>query len=250
MILRNKNTIVTGGSKGIGKSIATIFAQNGANVIINYKSSEKQALELAENLSKLDVNVYIKKGDVSIHEEAKELIDFTVEKLGSVDILVNNAGAGLSLDSALEIKQEDFSKVIDVNLKGTFFCSMEAIKHMKEKKSGKIISISTSAVDQPRGGTAAYTASKAGIELLMNSLAEEFGPYGINANIVAPGPTETDMLAQFFTPERKKQVEGSIPLRRMAKPDDIAKAVLFFASEMADYITGQKIVVDGGRTIR
>ncbi|MFZ7134676.1 MAG: SDR family NAD(P)-dependent oxidoreductase [Eubacteriales bacterium] len=250
MLLEGKNAVITGGAKGIGKAIAIAFAQNGANVVINFKSSLDEAIQLKEELCQYHVDILLKQGDISHLDEAKDLIEYTVNQLGTIDILVNNAGAGLSLDSAQQIQQEDFSKVIDVNLKGTFYCSMEAIKIMKSKKYGKIISISTSAVDQPRGGTAAYTASKAGIELLMSSLAQEFGPDGINVNVVAPGPTETEMLTQFFTPERKKKVENANPLRRMAHPQDIANAVLFFASDMAGYITGQKIVVDGGRTIR
>lgn len=250
MLLKDKVAIVTGGAKGIGREIVKRFILEGAKVVVNYKNSYTDAQNLVNELEKLKSNILIKQADISVFEDAKELIDFTFDKFGKIDILVNNAGAGLSLNSALDIKNSDFCKVIDVNLKGTFYCSMEAIKHMKEQKYGKIISISTSAVDQPRGGTAAYSASKAGIELLMKSLAEEFGPFGINVNTVAPGPTETEMLAQFFTQERKIQVQQSIPLRRMANPQDIANTVLFLASSMSDYITGQKIVVDGGRTIR
>lgn len=250
-MLRDKIAIVTGGAKGIGRAIVEELASNGANIMINFNSSCDEASALKEILElKYGVAIQIKQGDLSQVKNAKDLIDETIKHYGKIDILINNAGKGLSLPSALDIREEDFSSVIDVNLKGTFYCSMEAIKHMVTRGHGKIISISTSAVDQPRGGTAAYTASKAGIELVMNSLAQEFGPSGINVNIVAPGPTETEMLDQFFTKERKLQVENEIPLRRMAKPQDIAKAVLFLSSSMADYITGQKIVVDGGRTIR
>ena len=249
-MLKGKTAVITGGAKGIGKAIVEEFAKNGANIVINYNCSKLEAQKLKDELIRYDITVIIKKADVSNPSEAKELINYTVRTLGSIDILVNNAGSGLSLPSALDIKSEDFCKVIDINLKGTFYCSMEAIHHMVKQQYGRIISISTSAVDQPRGGTAAYTASKAGIELMMNSLAQEFGPQGVNVNVVAPGPTETEMLDQFFTADRKRQVENEIPLGRMAKPEDIAQATLFLASSMADYITGQKIVVDGGRTIR
>ncbi|MPW25341.1 glucose 1-dehydrogenase [Alkalibaculum sp. M08DMB] len=251
MLLLNKVAIVTGGAKGIGKAIVEEFASNGANIMINYNTSHKEAIDLKEKLElKYHVEICIKQGDISIPQESIDLVETTIKHFGKIDILINNAGAGLSLPSAFDVKDVDFCRVIDVNLKATFNCSMEVIKHMVKQGSGKIISISTSAVNQPRGGTVAYTASKAGIELIMNSLAQEFGPSGINLNIVAPGPTETEMLNQFFTLERKKQVENEIPLRRMAKPEDIAKATLFLSSSMADYITGQKIVVDGGRTIR
>lgn len=250
MLLKGRNALITGAAKGIGMAIAFAFARNGANIIINYNSSDEEAIKLKEELKEYGVKVVIKHADISYDDEADELIEFCIKEMGRIDILVNNAGMGLSLDSALDITNKDFGRVLDVNLKGTFNCSMKAIKHMIDNKYGKIISISTSAVIQPRGGTAAYTASKAGIELLMNSLAQEFGPDGINVNTVAPGPTETEMLKEFFTPERKKQVEEAIPLRRMANPNDIAEAVVFLASNMSDYITGQKIIVDGGRTIR
>ncbi|NTW71012.1 MAG: 3-oxoacyl-ACP reductase FabG [Eubacteriaceae bacterium] len=249
-MLKNKVAVVTGGSRGIGKAIVKEFARNGASVVINFHCSEEAANELKNELEGQGAKVRVFKADVSDPTEAKKLIEYTVKEFGTIDILVNNAGAGLALPSALDITFEDFSRIIDINLKGTFFCSMEAVKHMIEKKTGRIISISSSAVKQPRGGTAAYSASKSGVELLMNSLAQEFGPCGINVNTVAPGPTETDMLKDFFTPERKKEVEAAIPLRRLAIPEDIAKAVLFFSTDMSDYITGQKILVDGGRTIR
>ncbi|SHE40628.1 3-oxoacyl-[acyl-carrier protein] reductase [Alkalibacter saccharofermentans DSM 14828] len=249
-MLKGKSAVVTGASKGIGKAIAIELAKNGADIVINYCSSEDAAKDLKKDIEALGSKAVLCCCDVSVPEEAKALVDLAVEKFGKIDILINNAGIGLAPPSALDITNEDFARVIDINLKGTFYCSMEAVREMMKRGSGKIIGISSSAVEQPRGGTAAYSASKSGVELLMNSLAQEFGPYGINVNIVAPGPTETEMLKDFFTPERKKEVESGIPLRRLAKPEDIAKAVLFLVSDMSGYITGQKILVDGGRTIR
>ncbi|HAE60882.1 MAG TPA: beta-ketoacyl-ACP reductase [Eubacteriaceae bacterium] len=249
-MLKGKVAVVTGASKGIGRAIAVELAKNGADIVINYCSSEKAAKDLKKIIEDLGSKAVLCCCDVSVPEQSKALIDLAVNEFGKIDILVNNAGIGLAPPSALDISNEDFAKVIDINLKGTFYCSMEAIKEMMKNKSGKIIGISSSAVEQPRGGTAAYSASKSGVELLMRSLAQEFGPYGINVNTVAPGPTETEMLKDFFTPERKKEVESGIPLRRLATPKDIAKAVLFLATDQSEYITGQKILVDGGRTIR
>jgi NAD(P)-dependent dehydrogenase (short-subunit alcohol dehydrogenase family) len=249
-MLKGKVAVVTGASKGIGRAIAVELAKNGADIVINYCSSEKAAKDIKKIIEDLGSKAVLCCCDVSVPEQSKALIDLAVNEFGKIDILVNNAGIGLAPPSALDISNEDFAKVIDINLKGTFYCSMEAIKEMMKNKSGKIIGISSSAVEQPRGGTAAYSASKSGVELLMRSLAQEFGPYGINVNTVAPGPTETEMLKDFFTPERKKEVESGIPLRRLATPKDIAKAVLFLATDQSEYITGQKILVDGGRTIR
>jgi NAD(P)-dependent dehydrogenase (short-subunit alcohol dehydrogenase family) len=249
-MLKGKVAVVTGASKGIGRAIAVELAKNGADIVINYCSSEKAAKDLKKIIEDLGSKAVLCCCDVSVPEQSKALIDLAVNEFGKIDILVNNAGIGLAPPSALDISNEDFAKVIDINLKGAFYCSMEAIKEMMKNKSGKIIGISSSAVEQPRGGTAAYSASKSGVELLMRSLAQEFGPYGINVNTVAPGPTETEMLKDFFTPERKKEVESGIPLRRLATPKDIAKAVLFLATDQSEYITGQKILVDGGRTIR
>jgi NAD(P)-dependent dehydrogenase (short-subunit alcohol dehydrogenase family) len=249
-MLKGKVAVVTGASKGIGRAIAVELAKNGADIVINYCSSEKAAKDLKKIIEDLGSKAVLCCCDVSVPEQSKALIDLAVNEFGKIDILVNNAGIGLAPPSALDISNEGFAKVIDINLKGTFYCSMEAIKEMMKNKSGKIIGISSSAVEQPRGGTAAYSASKSGVELLMRSLAQEFGPYGINVNTVAPGPTETEMLKDFFTPERKKEVESGIPLRRLATPKDIAKAVLFLATDQSEYITGQKILVDGGRTIR
>jgi NAD(P)-dependent dehydrogenase (short-subunit alcohol dehydrogenase family) len=249
-MLKGKVAVVTGASKGIGRAIAAELAKSGADIVINYCSSEKAAKDLKKIIEDLGSKAVLCCCDVSVPEQAKALIDLAVNEFGKIDILVNNAGIGLAPPSALDISNEDFARVIDINLKGTFYCSMEAIKEMMKNRSGKIIGISSSAVEQPRGGTAAYSASKSGVELLMRSLAQEFGPYGINVNTVAPGPTETEMLKDFFTPERKKEVESGIPLRRLAAPEDIAKTVLFLATDQSEYITGQKILVDGGRTIR
>lgn len=249
-MLKNKVALITGASKGIGRAIAIAFANNHANIVINYNKSKEEAEEVIKELREFGIMAFAKHGDISKKNEAEDLINYTVKKLGKIDILVNNAGMGLAKDSILDIDVEEFNNVIDTNLKGTYYCTIKTLEYMKKQKGGKIVSISTSAVDQPRGGTSPYTASKAGVEILMNSCAQEFGPFGINCNTVAPGPTETEMLMKFFTPERKVKTEQSIPLRRLATPSDIAQAVLFFASPMSDYVTGQKVVVDGGRTIR
>ncbi|HCX64333.1 MAG TPA: beta-ketoacyl-ACP reductase [Eubacteriaceae bacterium] len=249
-MLKGKTAVVTGGAKGIGKSIVEILAKNGANVLIDYCSSGSEAQQLEKELCEKGYSVQSIQANVCQPEEAEKLIRQAIEIFGGIDILVNNAGKGLAPASITDIKYDELDSVLNVNFKGTFYCSVEAAKYMAEHGGGKIISISSSGVKQPRGGTAAYAASKSAVELLMRSIAHEFGEKGVAANTVAPGPTETEMLEDFFTEERKKEVEASIPMKRIGCPEDVAKVVLFFASELSDYVTGQTLLVDGGRTIR
>lgn len=243
-MLKGKNVIITGATRGIGKAIAFKFAKQGANIVIGYRSSDSEASQIKEELESLGVKVLLVKGDVSNSEYAKEIIGACKKDLGSVDILVNNAG--ITKDGlVMRMKDEDFSSVVDVNLKGTFNCSKEAAIVMLRQKSGKIINISSVIGLIGNAGQVNYAASKAGILGLTKSLAKELGSRGITVNAVAPGFIETDMTSELSETNRDF-VKNNLALKRFGSAEDVANAVSFLASDEASYITGQVINVDGG----
>lgn len=250
MILENRVALVTGGSRGIGKAIVERLAREGASVAINCSKSVEDAELLAKKIDATGKKAKVFKADVSSWQEVKAMMRSVIDTFGSIDILVNCAGFGVSKDSALDLTQEDWDKGVDINLKGSGYCCIEAIKWMKEHGGGDIVNISTSAIYAPRGGTTPYSAAKAAIVTMSRALAWEFGPYNIRVNVLAPGPTETEMLKLFFTPERKEKTIKEVPLRRISQPEDIAGAVLYFLSSDSRMITGQTLVVDGGRSLR
>lgn len=243
-MLKGKNAIVTGASRGIGRAIALKLASLGANVVINYRSSEEEAISLKEEISKFGVDTLIVKGDISNSKDVNTLITQAKEKFGKIDIMVNNAG--ITKDTLiLRMKEEDFDKVIDVNLKGVFNCLKEISPIMIKQKSGRIINISSVIGLVGNAGQVNYAASKAGVLGMTKSLAKELGGRGITVNAVAPGFIETDMtetLGDKFKEEAKK----TIPLKRLGSAEDVAAAVAFLASDDAAYITGQVLNVDGG----
>ncbi|MGL5575914.1 MAG: 3-oxoacyl-[acyl-carrier-protein] reductase [Sarcina sp.] len=242
--LNGKNIIITGATRGIGKAIAFKFANQGANIVIGYRSSDIEASKIKKELENLDIKVVLVKGDVSNPEYAKEIVSTCKRELGSVDILVNNAG--ITKDGLImRMKEEDFSSVVDVNLKGTFNCSKEAAIVMLRQKSGKIINISSVIGLIGNAGQVNYSASKAGILGLTKSLAKELGTRGITVNAVAPGFIETDMTSELSETNREF-VKNNLALKRFGSADDVANVVYFLASDEASYITGQVINVDGG----
>lgn len=243
-MLKGKCAIVTGAAKGIGKAIALKLASLGANIVLNYRSSEEKAIETENEIKALGVEVLRVKGDISNISDVENLINSAKEKFGKIDIMVNNAG--ITKDTLiLRMKEEDFNSVIDVNLKGVFNCLKTITPVMVKQKSGKIINLSSVVGIAGNAGQVNYAASKAGVIGMTKSLAKEIGARGITVNAVAPGFIETDMtevLGEKFKEETKK----AIPLKRLGKPEDVANVVAFLASEDADYITGQVIQVDGG----
>lgn len=243
-MLKDKVAVVTGGTRGIGRAIAIKLADEGANIVINYRSSDKEAEELKTILEEKGAKVLTVKCDISNFEDSKNLLDKCKEEFGKIDILVNNAG--ITKDTLImRMKEEDFDNVIDVNLKGTFNCAKHASAIMLKQKFGKIINMTSVVGIAGNAGQVNYAASKAGVIGLTKSLAKELGSRGITVNAVAPGFINTDMTASL-SEKVKEEASKNIPLKKLGNPEDVANLVGFLASDAANYITGQVINVDGG----
>ncbi len=247
--LKDKTAIVTGAGRGIGKSIAGAFAAAGAKVIVNDIDGDAAA-QVCQEIKDRGGFARPAKADVRVSAEIAEMVQMTVRDLGGIQVMVNNAGIVLR-KPAEEILEEEWDRVIQINLKGTFLCAQTAAKAMiAGGKGGKIINISSvmGAVALPP--RAAYCASKGGIINLTKDLAAEWAQYGIAVNGIAPGWTVTEMTQGYFSQEPvRRYLLERIPLNRLGKPEDIAHMAVFLASDYADYIIGQTIFVDGGWTI-
>lgn len=243
-MLKDKVAIITGSNRGIGKEIAKKLANLGANIVLNYRSNEEEATNVEEEIKALGVEVIKVKGDISKYEDVENLISTAKEKFGKIDILVNNAG--ITKDQLLiRMKEKDFDDVINVNLKGVFNCLKAISPVMIKQRSGKIVNISSVVGITGNAGQVNYAASKAGVIGMTKSLAKELGARGINVNAVAPGFIQTDMT-NSLSDKYKEQISNSIPLKRFGTTEDVANVVAFLVSDMASYITGQVINIDGG----
>lgn len=243
-MLKDKVAIVTGASKGIGRAIAINFAKEGAKVVLNYRSDDNGAQEVLKEIENSGGVAFLHRGDVSDFSVAEDLIKFCIEKFSRIDILVNNAG--ITRDTLLlRMKEEDFDSVINVNLKGSFNCVKHASSFMIKQKYGKILNISSVIGLIGNIGQINYAASKAGIIGMTKSLAKELGSRGINVNAIAPGFIETDMTS-VLEDKTKETIMSHIPLKRMGSVEDVSNLAVFLASDLASYITGQVITVDGG----
>ena len=244
MNLTGKIALVTGGSRGIGRSIALALASQGANVIINYTSNEESALKVIEEIESFNVKGLAVKANISKSEEVAEMINKIEETFDGIDILVNNAG--ITKDNLfIRMKEEDWDQVMDVNLKGTFLCTKAVIRKMIKQKYGRIINMSSVVGVAGNPGQANYCASKAGVIGFTKSIAKEVAGKNITVNAIAPGFIETDMTKVL--PENvKESMLEVIPMKKYGKPEDIANLVVFLSSDNANYITGQVIHVDGG----
>ena len=243
-MLKGKVALVTGASRGIGKAIALGLAENGAAVAVNYSSSESSALEVAEIIRKNGGKAEIFKARVNEEAEVEEMFSAVEKKLGPVDILVNNAG--ITKDNLLmRMKTEEWDMVIDVNLKGAFLCTRRALKGMMKNRYGKIINISSVVGFSGNAGQFNYSATKAGVIGMTKSAALECASRGIRVNADAPGFIETDMTASISDDMKAAYME-KIPLKSLGKPEDIANAVIYLASPLSDYMTGQTLHLNGG----
>lgn len=243
-MFKDKVAIVTGASKGIGRAIAINFAKEGAKVVLNYRSDDNGAQEVLKEIENSGGVALLHRGDVSDFSVAEDLIKFCIEKFSRIDILVNNAG--ITRDTLLlRMKEEDFDSVINVNLKGSFNCVKHASSFMIKQKYGKILNISSVIGLIGNVGQINYAASKAGIIGMTKSLAKELGSRGINVNAIAPGFIETDMTS-VLEDKTKETIMSHIPLKRMGSVEDVSNLAVFLASDLASYITGQVITVDGG----
>ena len=240
----SKTAIVTGGSRGIGRATAIELSKMGMNVAVIFHGNQEKADETVAACKANGVEAIAIKCDVKVMAEVQIAIENVMETFGSVDVLVNNAG--VTKDGLLlRMSEEDFDAVVDTNLKGCFLFSKACAAIMMKQRSGKIINIASIVGLKGNAGQANYAASKAGIIGFTKSLAKELGSRGITVNAVAPGFVETDMT-DVLSDKVKEAFLNMVPLKRTAKPEDIANAIGFLASEKADYITGQVLTVDGG----
>lgn len=246
-MLSGKIALVTGGGRGIGKAVALTLAGYGADVAVNYSGSREMADETAEQIRSLGRRAAVIRADVSSQEECARMFREAEEQLGKISILVNNAG--ITRDNlAIRMSEEEFTQVLDTNLKGTFFCMQLAAKSMLRQRGGRIVSISSISGVRGNAGQINYCGAKAGIVGMTKCLARELASRNITVNAVAPGYIDTDMTAVL--PEKVKEtVLSQVPLGRMGRPEDVAETVAFLASDRAGYITGQTILVDGGMGI-
>ena len=241
MMLKGKKALVTGASRGIGRAIAIKFAKNGAIVGINYFKSENEARKVLELVNEHSKGVLLK-GDVGSYKEAKKIVEDFVKFAGGIDILVNNAGI-YERKNFEELSEEQWDETLRINLKGSFNICKHALPYMHE--GGKIIFISSQLALKGSSHGADYAASKAGLLGLMKSLAIELASRKINVNAIAPGTIDTDIIAGYSMKERMER-EKQIPLGRIGKPEDVANVALFLASDLANYVTGEVILVTGG----
>lgn len=243
----NKTVFITGGGRGIGKEVALKFAENGYNIVTNYVSDKTDVEALKKEFEEKGVKSLILKADVTDSEAIENLVKKAIEKFESIDVLVNNAG--ITKDNLLmRMSEEEFSKVIDVNLKGTYIVTKIVSKYMMKKRQGSIINLSSVVGVVGNAGQCNYSASKAGILGFTKSIAKELASRNIRANAVAPGFIETDMTA-VLGENIKENIYNQIPLKRMGKAKEVANLVYFLGTEESSYITGQVISVDGGMTM-
>ena len=243
----NKVALITGSSRGIGKQIAIKLAKNGYNIVVNYINKNEEVEKTIEELKQFGIEVLEAQGDISNYEQSEKIVNSTIEKFGQIDVLVNNAGITKDM-LIMRMKKEDFTKVIDVNLVGTFNITKNVIPHMMKKRSGRIINISSVVGISGNAGQCNYAASKAGIIGFTKSLAKELASRNILVNAVAPGFIETNMT-DVLQENVKEEIKKQIPLKRIGKAEDVANAVYFLTSEESSYITGQVLQVDGGMLI-
>ena len=245
--LTGKNAIVTGGSMGIGSDICRVLGACGANVALNYRKHADEAKAIGADVEKAGAKAMVVQADVASFEDAAKMVDAVVAEWGTLDILVCNAG--INWDGVIwKMSEEQWDKVIDINLKGYFNYIRHAAPVMREAKYGKIVNITSINGKRGKFGQSNYASSKAGIIGLTKTVARDLGKYGINVNAVAPGLIETEMMKQ--APEKVKEMAlAEILLKRLGQPEEVANVVAFLASDLSRHVTGQVINVDGGQLL-
>ena len=240
----DKVAMITGATRGIGKQIALTLANEGYNIVLNYRTKNDELIQAKNEIESKNVKCLTVQGDVTNFEDCKQMIESAIKEFGKIDVLINNAG--ITKDMLLaRMKEEDFKQVIDVNLVGTFNMTKNVISYMMKARNGRIINISSVVGIAGNAGQTNYSASKAGIIGFTKSLAKEVASRNILVNAIAPGFIETNMT-DVLKQEVKDEIAKNIPLKRMGTPQDVANVVKFLASEDSSYITGQVISVDGG----
>jgi 3-oxoacyl-[acyl-carrier protein] reductase len=244
MRLKDKIALVTGASRGLGKAIAIHLAEEGAFVVVNYAKSAEKAEEVVAAIQSSGGKALAMHADVSCVEEVEKMVDTIYEKCGKIDILVNNAGINRD-ELLMSMEKEDWEAVINTNLGGLFNCTKAVAKYMMLQKSGRIINMSSIAGERGGRGQSNYAASKGGVNAFTRSVAMELARKNITVNAVAPGVIETEMSSTVIR-RAKDHILDSIALKRLGRPEEIAKTVAFLASDDSSYITGEVIRVDGG----
>jgi len=244
--LEGRSAVVTGGGRGIGRAICLAYAKEGADVIVNYASKDQPAQEVVEMIKKMGRKAIAIKGNVAVKPEAEKIIQTAIDNFGKIDILVNNAGVSKP-NMLYKMTEDQWNEVIDIQLKGPFLCIQAAAKYMMERKSGKIINVTSSAGLWGTKGQINYSSAKGGIVALTKSAARELAGYGVTVNVVQPGYVSTEMTEKIRTDPKLKEIyTGRILLGRFSEPEEVAQTFVFLASDDANYITGQLICVDGG----
>src|SRR5579859_557591 len=242
-----KVAIVTGADSGIGRAIALQLAADGATVVVNYAHNKEKAQEVQQTIEKNGGKVLVLQADVSQYQQAMGLIQQTVEHFNRLDIMVNNAGMEIH-GPFLDVSEEQFDRVVSVDLKGAFFCAQAAAREMvRRKTAGRIINISSVHEDLPMPQNVPYCCAKGGMRMLTRTICLELAPNNITVNNIAPGAVNTPIDADVEAdPEKLAALLKEIPLHRMAQPEEVAKLALYLASDAAAYITGSTYIIDGG----
>lgn len=249
MRLTNRNVLVTGSSKGIGRAIALRLAADGADVVVNYHSDPDGAEDVRARIAAMGRRAVAIQADLGSVADVRRLVAESIERLGRLDVLVNNAG--IEKRAAFwDVTEADFDRVVAVNLKGVFFATQAMVRHLRtEGRGGRIVNVSSVHEELPFPNFAAYCASKGGLKMLTRNLGVELGPLGITINSIAPGAIETPINAALLhDPAKLSSLIGQIPLGRLGTPEDVAGLASWLASDEAAYVTGATYVVDGGLT--
>jgi 3-oxoacyl-[acyl-carrier protein] reductase len=247
--LDGKKALITGGSRGIGRATAILFAKAGCDLAINYIKQKEAAEKVKEEIEKIGRECLVFKADISQKNDINSMIEGIMQKWGQIDILVNNAGIWTYGEMG-KMSEETWAETMKINLDGVFYSCNAVVPYMKEKKRGWIISVSSTAAVRGEAFHSHYAASKGALVSFTKSLAAELGPYNIRVNCIAPGWVDTDMCSDVFSDsDFRDKVQESIPLRRIPPPEDIAGPILFLASDLAQHITGEVLNVNGGSVL-